>query len=247
MEQLLQLEWLGSPLLVGILFLVVTLGAVVQFGIGMGFGVVASPIMALIEPKLVPVPALYIGLFTSLGAAVSARSTISWPEVKLFAFGRLIGSAIASFVLISLTNEKHFLLFFGSTILVALALNLSGIHIPFNRWTLFLISKISGFMATITSVGGPPVALLYASRSAESRGTIGAFFTFGSLFALGALYISGWAGWEETIYTVLLLPPVITGMYLGKRLKGRLDHRFRSILLALSALASITLIVRGLS
>lgn len=247
MEQLLQLDWLGSPLLVGILYFVVTVGAIVQFGVGMGFGVVASPIMALIEPKLVPVPSLYIGFFTSLGAAYSARNTISWPEVKLFATGRLIGSAIASIILISLTNEKHFLLFFGSTILLALALNLSGFTIPFNRWTLFLVSKISGIMATITSVGGPPVALLYSSRAPESRGTIGAFFTFGSLFALGALYISGWAGWDETLYTLLLLPPVITGMVIGKRLKGRLDHRFRSILLTLSALASITLIIRGLS
>lgn len=159
MEQLLQLDWLGSPLLVGILYFVVTVGAIVQFGVGMGFGVVASPIMALIEPKLVPVPSLYIGFFTSLGAAYSARDTISWPEVKLFATGRLIGS----------------------------------------------------------------------------------------LFALGALYISGWAGWDETMYTLLLLPPVITGMVIGKRLKGRLDHRFRSILLTLSALASITLIIRGLT
>lgn len=247
MEQLLQVEWLGSPLLVGLLFVVVMIGAIVQFGLGMGFGVVASPIMALIEPKLVPIPALYIGLFTSFGAAYSARSTISWPEVRLFALGRLIGSAAASLVLISLTNEKHFLLFFGCTILIALGLNVAGLRIPFNNWTLFLISKISGFMATITSVGGPPVALLYASRTAESRGTIGAFFTFGSLFALAALYLSGWAGWEETLYTLFLIPPVVTGMLLAQRLKGRLDHRFRTILLTLSALASVTLILRGLS
>ena len=61
---------------------VVTFAAMVQTALGMGFGLTAAPVLALIDPVLVPVPALYIGTATALAATLNERSAVVWSEVK---------------------------------------------------------------------------------------------------------------------------------------------------------------------
>ena len=44
---------------------------------------------------------------------------------------------------------------------------------------------LSGFMGTIVSIGGPPIALLYQNESGPSlRGTLSAFFVVGVALAI---------------------------------------------------------------
>lgn len=75
--------WLALPL-TGIVFA----AAVVQFGLGFGFGMVAAPLLALIDPAMVPAPVLMIGLVTSAMAAWRERAAIAWGEVWTATLGR---------------------------------------------------------------------------------------------------------------------------------------------------------------
>ncbi len=243
-----ELHLLASPLLMAVVCLVVVLGTLVQVGLGMGFGLVAAPLLVLIDPVLVPVPAIFMGMLSSLCAAVPERDTIRWREVGIGMAGRSVGVLLATLVLISVTDRKLFMLTFGVLIACALLLSVSGWQLGFSRRSLFGMGNLSGFMATITSVGGPPMALLYQDRpAAEARPTLAAFFAIGGVLSLASLYISGWAGWNETLATLVLLPPMLLGVLIARRLQGRFDNRFRPALMALSALAAVMLIYRGLS
>ncbi|CCO50310.1 putative membrane protein, DUF81 [Vibrio nigripulchritudo SOn1] len=247
MEFIQQFEWLSSPLTVLIFFFIVVLGSIIQFGFGMGFGIVATPFLVLIEPKLIPISTLYLGVILSLFAAVEDRKLINWADVRIYLSGRILGIFFAASVLVYITSEKGFSLFFGIIMAIALLMTISGWSIPFNRTSLFIAANLSGFMATITSVGGPPMALLYQSRSLKkSRATLSAYFSIGGVLSLIALYMVGWAGWNETLATLILFPPMLVGMLIARRLKGRLDSRFRVILLTLSAVTTCLLIYQGL-
>jgi uncharacterized membrane protein YfcA len=47
--------WIAATVLV-----IVTIGAIIQAGLGMGFGLTVAPVLALVDPALVPAPALYL-------------------------------------------------------------------------------------------------------------------------------------------------------------------------------------------
>jgi hypothetical protein len=162
--------------------------------------------------------------------------------------GRATGVIGATLVLASVADPKLFMLVFGGLILLALLLSLSGWQLPFSRRNLFGMANLSGFMATITSVGAPPMALLYQGRPAgEARPTLSAFFALGGMVSLAGLYLSGWAGVRETQAAALLLPPMLVGLYIARRLKGRFDSRYRVALMWMSGFAALLLIFRGLS
>jgi len=74
----------------GISSVVLTM-AVVQAGLGMGFGLFAAPLLVLIEPELAPVPTLWIGFITSCFGAGAERRGVVWSEVGVGMIGRIAG------------------------------------------------------------------------------------------------------------------------------------------------------------
>ena len=70
---------------------VIVLGSVVQVGLGLGFGLTVAPLLALIDPALVPAPTLYLGMLTAGWAAFAERHAIVWREVNIATAGRVAG------------------------------------------------------------------------------------------------------------------------------------------------------------
>lgn len=238
---------LGPPLLIAAVAAVVMAAAVVQAGLGMGFGLTAAPLLALLDPQLVPAPTLFLGMLTAGWGAWAERGAIRWDEVGIGMIGRVLGVAAATLLLAFLTDRKAFTLVFGLLVLVAVLLSASGRRLPFTRAGLVAMSGLSGLMATITSVGAPPLALIYQHRPpAEARPTLAAFFAIGCAIALTGLFASGWAGPRDVWLAALMLPPMFVGMQLARLLKGRFDRRYRPALLAISGLAALMLIAGGL-
>lgn len=238
---------LASPSLLALACVLVLLGTLVQAGLGMGFGLFAAPLLALIDPVFVPVPAIYMGLLVSSYVVIGQRRLVRWREVRLGLGGRLFGVMLATLLLGVIADERTFQLLFGCMILLTLLLSLCGWHMKIGRVSLFGMGQLSGFMGTITSVGGPPMALLYQHQSAaEARPTLAAFFTLGGVMSLAGLYLSGWAGWAETLATLVLLPPMLLGLFVSRYLRGAFDRSFRPWLVGISAAAAALLIYRGL-
>ncbi len=242
------LALLGSPWIIVAVFVIVFVAAIVQVGLGMGFGLTAAPLLALFNPELVPVPTLILGLLTALWGAWRERSSIAWSEVGLGVAGRAVGVAAGTVILFNLTDRKSFMLVFGAMIGLATILSLSGRRIAFSPKSVGAMSSLSGLMGTITSVGAPPMALIYQDRPAAiARPTLAAFFAFGCTFSLIGLHVAGWTDRQDILVAVLMLPPLFAGMFVARLLHGRFDARYRPALLFVSGLAATILIIRGLN
>ncbi len=241
-------ELLASPLLLAIVLAIVFAAAIVQAGLGMGFGLTAAPLLALLDPQLVPAPTLFLGLATSSWGAFSERRAIRWNEVGISVVGRIAGVVAATFVLAALTDPQTFMLLFGIMIALAVGLSLAGWRMGFTPPRLAAMGLVSGVMGTITSVGAPPLAIVYQDRSSvDARPTLAAFFAIGCAVSLAGLYVSGWAGPGEFLLALLMAPAMIAGTVVARRLRGRFDRRYRPAMLAVSAAAALILVIRGLT
>ncbi len=239
---------LGSPWLAVAVFAIVFAAAIVQVGLGMGFGLTAAPLLALLNPDLVPAPTLFLGLLTASWGAWRERDSIAWDEVGFGLIGRATGVLAGTAILASLADRNAFMLVFGTLIAIAVALSVSGWRIAFSRVSVAAMSGVSGVMGTITSVGAPPMALVYQHRPARTaRPTLATFFGFGCAFSLTGLYAAGWAGLHDLALAITMLPAMLTGIVAARFLGGRFDKRYRPALLAISGMAAIVLIVRGLT
>ncbi|TCP44224.1 sulfite exporter TauE/SafE family protein [Rhodovulum marinum] len=237
----------SAPWLVVPVLLIVVAAAVVQTGLGLGFGLVAAPLLALLDPDLVPVPSLIVGFATATLAAFRERDAIAWSEVWTGTGGRVAGVMVATVILATLTDPDAFALVFGVMIGLAVALSALGPGLRFTRPRLVGMAALSGVMGTITSVGAPPMAIVYQHRpGAEARPTLSAFFAIGCLVSLVGLWAAGWVGAHDLALAAVMAPGMVAGVLVAGRLRGRFDARYRAALLAVSGLAAAVLILRGL-
>ncbi len=226
---------------------IVVLGSIVQVALGLGFGLMVAPLLALIDPVLVPAPTLFLGMLTASWGALAERRAIVWPEVGIATASRIVGVAVAMAILVNLASEAEFQLIFGFLVLLAVVLTAGGWHLAFNRRSLSSMGVVSGLMGTITSVGAPPLALIYRGRDPDhARPTLAAFFTLGCAASLVGLYAAGAAGLRDAMLAALMLPPMAAGIALSRLLRGRIDRWYRRVLLALAGGAGALLVIRGL-
>ena len=224
------------------------LATAVQYALGIAFGLIAAPLLALISIVFVPVPVLMLTFVTTVTSLGSEWSRIHWNEVWSAAGGRVIGSVLGVMVLSAIPDEKAFMLVFGLTIAIAVVISLSGLRIPFNLLSVGTAGMFSGLSAAITSVGGPPMAVVYQRRSAaEARPSLQTYFAIGAFVTLCILGVAGHVKGEDLTRAVLLLPGFAAGYLTGPLLRSRIDRGFRGLLLASAAVSALLLIWRGLS
>lgn len=153
----------------------------------------------------------------------------------------------AALVLRVLAGEMLGLLF-GALVLLGVLLSI-GLPPPDpGRRLLFAAGGLSGFMGTSTSIGGPPLALVFQRRhGAHLRGTLAACFLPGSVLALVALYWAGHLGITELVLGLSLFPAVGAGFWASRWTGDLLEGGgLRAAILAVSALAVVAAIVRAL-
>lgn len=226
---------------------VIAFATIVQYRAGVGFGLMAAPLLALFAPALVPVPIIILTLFTAGAAMLSEPGSVDWREVSWSVSGRLAGSLAGAAILLRLTDEKQFMLVFGVLIALAVAMSLAGLRFRFSNRLLLVMGTISGLTATITSVGGPPMAIAYQDQPPDrARPNMSAFFAIGCVVILVVLQANGLIRPADLIHAAVLAPGLVAGVALAPRFRGLIDRNFRGIMLAVSGASAILLIVRGM-
>ncbi|NBB83683.1 MAG: TSUP family transporter [Alphaproteobacteria bacterium] len=228
-------------------FGVIILAAIAQSTIGVGFGIVAAPILAVLDPSLVPGPLLVLAMTTSLMVAIRDRRDMRLGNLGFALAGRIVFSILGALTA-SLLSPRAFLLVFATLVLIAVALSLSGWRAPPNRRNLFLAGCASGYMGTITSVGTPPMALVYQySPGPEVRANMSAFLVAGALVSILSLAAFGEFTWTELALSVKLLPALVVGFWLSRPITRFTDRGWmRPAMLVLCVAASALLFARGL-
>ncbi len=226
---------------------VIVAATLVQGSIGFGVALIAAPLLYLIDPLFVPAPMMVVGLTVS--TLVYGRE---WRGVDLAEVGRILpgialGTVAAALVLRIVTEETLGLLF-GTLVLLAVVLSIRWRPPEPGSGLLFSAGGLSGFMGTTTSIGGPPLVLLFQNRRGRHlRGTLSACFVPSGVLSLIALYWAGRLGLTEVAIGAALLPAVALGFWVSGWTAGLLDRQWlRVALLAVSAAAAIGAIVRAL-
>lgn len=222
--------------------LVVLVGAALQSTAGFGFSLIAGPALFAIEPALVPGPVLVALLALTALSSVRDGSFRDRIGLRWALVGRLPGT-VAGVALLQALSTRTLGLLSGAIVLVSVALTVSPIAIKRSAGPVTFAGFLSGMSETTSSIGGPPVALLYR-RDAPGvlRGTMSLFFLVGVSLSLVALAAVGNFGEEEASASLALLPGTVAGFLLSKPLTSVFDRHAASVVLVLSTACGLAVI-----
>lgn len=222
-------------------------GSALQASTGLGLGMVAAPALLLLDPRLVPGPLLVLALLVSLLIAVRDRHAIDRRGLWFALAGRIPGTVFAGLT-ISMLPLTTYNLVFGSLVLAAVLLSMSGWRVLPTARNLLTAGFASGYMGTLTSIGAPPLAIAYQHDSAASmRATMAAYFVVGSAFSLLVLALFGRFSAHEAIAGTVFVPPLLAGFWISGHVVRRMnDRRARGAVLWLSGLSALALIAKTL-
>jgi uncharacterized membrane protein YfcA len=222
-------------------------GACLQGVGGLGFSMFCAPVALLAFPELVPGPILILGCPLALLAGLREFRAIEWGTAGYTLLGRAAGAFLAAAVLQLLPGPTLSVLF-GLLILLGVALSVRGWQLPATPWVSTAAGVLSGLMGTITTSGGPPLAIgMQSLAPAPLRATLGMVFFLGSGLSLWALALVGKTGPHDLVTGALLLPWMAAGFALSGPIARRISrHTVRNVLLGLAAAGAVAVLATSL-
>ncbi len=220
-----------NPLLWAIAGVIILVAFYVRAVIGFGSGLISVALLTLIFPikEVVPV-VLLLDLLGSVLLGAYDFQEMRWPELRWLIPGSLIGLAFGSFILAD-TNAQNLTRFLGVFILayVVYALVMKPERLPQVAlpWGMPL-GIFGGVVGSLYGGGGPPIVAYLQMRHLDKRAFRATFqgiaLTDNILRAF--MYIAlALLTWQLTVGFLLLIPPVLLGLWTGNRLHLRINQR----------------------
>lgn len=219
----------------------------VQGLIGLGLGLVAAPVVALVAPELMPEFMLWLGLMMPFVTLVREHHEIDWRGLGLSIPARIVGTALGV-ALVAAIPTAGLGVAVGLMVLLSVLLTARAVEIPVTPVTLSAAGFLSGVAGTATSVGGPPMAILYQHRPPRQiRSTLGLFFIVGAGMSLAGLALAGRAELTTFLLALTMVPALVLGFALSRLVDRRIPrHHIRTGVLVVSALSAVAALVRSL-
>ncbi|EPX78250.1 sulfite exporter TauE/SafE family protein [Litoreibacter arenae] len=226
---------------------IVIFGSLVQTSTGMGFGMIAAPLLALISLEYVPGPMLFVNLFLSLLMLGDSRTYVVHKEVALLMPAIVIGTAIAA-VVVTMMPARMLGIVFPSLILCAVAVTIFARALVLTTRNLVICGVAVGLMGTATGIPGGPLVVLYQNEPLEkTRPTMALVFTFSYITSLVALALAGVFDMGQALLGLLMLPGLILGYVIGKRVRGHMSRALgRFLMLSIAASGALLLLIKSL-
>lgn len=218
-------------------------GAVLQGSVGFGLGLVAVPVLALIDPDLVPVVPILLALPLAGIVAWQNRNDVALHDIGWAWLGRLPGTVVGAYLLTRLSGAALEAFF---AVLILVAVMVAAIRGAPRTGPAVMIAAgfASGTMATAVSTGGPPMVLVMIDDSPQRlRATLNAFFFVGAIISLLALAVIGRTEWNQVGVAAGLLPAVGLGLVVAEQWGSHLPAaKLRAAALALAGAAALVLL-----
>lgn len=232
-----------SYIFIGVLILA---GTITQGTIGFGLGTIATPIIALIRPELVPTLILLLALCISSYTLARTYHETSWRVVGISSLARIPGSLVGAWAIASL-SPNGLSIFIGCAVLFAMTLSSLGWSPRPTTLNTLIAGVASGILGTSTSIGGPPMALIMKRFDPDrTRGTLAGTFVLGTLVSLIILAFSGQISSTQMGAAAAYLPLVIVGLIAANHLNQFIDRNLLNrIALIVAISAALMLIVES--
>jgi len=232
-----------DPSLLIVALIAIAAGSALQSMSGFGLAVIASPILVIINPNFLPAPILALGCILSLLNCIRYRQQLHFSNIKLALLARIPGS-ILGIVLLAILPPVFFAVGFSLLIIFSVLLTYRRLDIHHSKRNLVVAGFFSGLMGTTTSVGGPPIALVYQnSNICTLRAELGLFFLIGTLVSLAMLFASGNINDAHVQLTLPLVPAIFVGFGISFYLDKYLGQRYLKPLIAAISLTSCGIIL----
>ncbi|MDC0616024.1 sulfite exporter TauE/SafE family protein [Candidatus Pelagibacter sp.] len=228
------------------MFLIIV-GAITQSAIGIGFGIPAC-FLVLLEPTMVPSCIVLMGTFLAFSNAFLSLKDIITEDLAYSFSGRVVGTLI-SIPLITLTiGTKSFLIIFGLLLLITVFLSAKRWNVVATKKNVTIAGVCSGFMGTLTGVGGPPMAIVYQNSSSKNVvATLNMFFGIGALFSVLILIYIDLINLREVIRCLLLTPGILVGIILGRQkiVKDYVSFNLKKLILIICFVSAILVLTQA--
>ena len=128
-----------------------------------------------------------------------------------------------------------------------MAILVSGAKLQRNPATELGVGIASGTFSLVSSIGGPPVALLYSDAKGPTvRASLAAIFAMGIVVTVSTRVATDEISSRDAVVALYLLPALATGFYLSRFLKDRVEGRpLRTTILIVATLAAVGLLTRA--
>ena len=235
-----------DPVVVAVVAVTLVVGAAVQGLVGLGLGLVAAPVTMLLEPALMPELLLWLAMLFPLVTLTREHDDIDWRGLAWSVSARIPGTAVGVFLL-TIISERALGVAVALMVLVSVGTTAKALVVPVNRSSLVTAGFASGITGTATSIGGPPLAVLYQHRSPEQiRSTLGVYFVTGAALSLVGLAIGGELEPSTFVLAMAFVPCLLVGFVITRVLRGLVPReRVRGAVLAVCAASAVVLLVRS--
>ena len=223
-----------------------TFAATIQGTFGFGFAMLAVPLCAMIDPRFAPVPQALLATLLVFPMAWRERQHIEWGGVLWILLGRAPGTLLGLLLLKTASPRTLALILAGCVLSAVLALA-TGAAIPRNKVTEFIAGAVSSVGSVVSSIGGPPIALLYrGAKGPTLRASLAAVFAVGLIMTLTARGVSGEITLLDLQIAAILAPAILLALWLSGRVAHRVEGPLLSrMVLVLAAIAAVILMIRA--
>ncbi len=220
--------------------------ASLQGTLGFGFAICSVPVLSLIDPVLAPVPQLLVGLPLTLSMAIRERKSLDLAGIKWVVGGRIVG-ALAGLALLAIATQTVLDVAIASIVVAAVIALVTVPVVVRNPITESIAGFFSGASALISSIGGPPLAVLYRDAAGGTlRSSLGAIFAIGIVITIGVRALGDQIAASDLVIAVWLFPMVLIGIRLSSLWIGRVEGPFlRRGILIVATVSAIGLFVRA--
>ncbi|MFJ2029817.1 sulfite exporter TauE/SafE family protein [Streptosporangium sp. NPDC087985] len=221
-------------------------GAVVQGAIGFGLGLVAAPVITMLDPSLMPGAIQVVNATLPLFTLAAEWRRVDWRGLGFAVLGRLPGSLLGGLVVVQISTQALGFLV-GTMVLAAVALTTWAVSVPRNGATITGAGFLSGVTGTATGIGGPPMALVYQNaKGPQIRATLAMFFLLSATQSLIVLTVLDRLPAQALTFGATLVPFLVAGFLVSGPLRRFLDGgRARAAVLALAAVSAASLIAQS--
>ncbi len=235
-----------APGLLAAAFVITTVAATLQGTIGFGFAILSVPTLALIDPRLAPVPQMFAVTPLVLRMAWRERHAIDVRGVVWIVAGRFPGAGLGV-LLVAIASPATLDFVIGGIVLFAVAALSTGSDIPRNRFTQLVAGTASGLMSYVSAIGGPALAVIYRDTPGETmRSSLAAVFCIGLVVTISARLATGQVTGTDIHVALCLLPAIGLGLLFSRGLTGRVEGKgLRTAILVVSTFAAIGLFLRS--
>lgn len=227
-------------------FLITCVAAMLQGTIGFGFAMLSVPLLLLLNPLFAPVPQLFVVLPLTLAMVRRERHAIELRSTMWILGGRVPG-ALLGVTLLKLASTRTLDITIALMVLFAVAVVV--VHRGFARTPAreFGAGVASGTMGMVSSIGGPPVALLYRNDEGPTvRANLALVFAIGVCITIGVRTAAGEVQAAEVVIGAALIPAMLLGLFGSRYVIPHVDgERLSHAIVVVAAAVAVLLLLRS--